>query len=217
MKNILTIICVFFLCTISNSQTDYHKESDISKYLGNWYHEGGVSMKISTSGNSIIVTDLMGGQKTNSFRASLIDGRLRYSNGNDNEYIQFSKEYENILLVGAWSYEYIKDGEDLKIRSKSLTMSDLNTINKFVGSWLGIQYKDIKRECKIFITDENKLIYKDLTNNLTSELTLTDENSLLGSVRYKGWSNDENFKLYFNETGKLTYESYETNIEYQRK
>lgn len=216
MKTILTIICVVFSLATLNAQSNYHKENNTSKYLGNWYHEGGVSMKISTNGNSIIITDLMGGQKTNSFRATLIDGRLRYGDGNDYEYIQFSKDYENMLLVGEWEYQYIKDDEDLKTRAKGLTMSDLSIINKFVGKWDNKEDGVYNRKCEILITDDNKLIYKDITNNSRCELTLSNGNKLLGSIQYEGWFNKESFSLHF-ENGILNYDSAETYIKYKKE
>ena len=161
MKKIILFTIALITSISIYAQSNYHPEYDYSKFNGKWNHEGGVAFQINFDGNYFLIKDLLGEKVQGTFKGYPDKGRIKYSIGNNEyEYISFSKDYENVLLVGQWNYEYYS-GSTYIIRKKELTLSDLNTINKYLGQWNGKSYPDISESCKIELK-ESKLIYTDL-------------------------------------------------------
>jgi len=216
MKKYLPLLFLFFIIQLAFSQDDYYKEFDYNKFVGTFYHTGGDGLKIEYRGNYFKLTDLSMGEVVATFKGYPDNGRIKYKSGNNTKYISFSKDYENVLIY-IWKKELVKVKEEKIPRKKSLTLSDINAINKFTGYWVGKNYPGSIYECKIYISNNNKLIYKDILNKASCELSLINGNKLTGKIQYKDWSYIDKFELSFNDKGILIYNSYELRIDYKKK
>jgi len=214
MKKIISSLLIIFLFQLSYSQNDFYKEFDYNNFVGTFYSTGGDGIKITYNGTSFRLTDLTMGEEGETFKGYPDNGRIKYYSGNDKEYIGFSKDYTNVIIY-SWGNEFINTQFKEKIpRKKALSLADLNTINKFTGNWKGKTYPGTIYECKIYISDNNKLIYQDVLNNLNCELTLINDEKLTGSIQYKDETYIDKFELTLNGKDKLMYNSYDMRIDF---
>jgi hypothetical protein len=225
MKNIGLVIILNLLILNVFSQKEYFVELNYENFVGEYYHEGGVGMRITYDGTVFTIYDLVDLGKSSSGKIERVhigfpyEGMIKYQVAGTNkwtdgpnkyEFMKFSLDFENKLLVGYYNHAYVKDG--LKLRTKEITRSDLEFLSYFVGVWTGTYYGDYPAKCKIFFVD-GQMFYQDILKGTTCKLWLTQGKKLFGEIYYDG--NYHNyFELYFDEHDNLIYNDYDASITY---
>ncbi|MCB0539572.1 MAG: hypothetical protein R2730_07730 [Chitinophagales bacterium] len=224
MKNILLVILVNLMALNIYAQKKYFVELNYENFVGDYYHEGGVSMRITYDGTVFTIYDILYlGDDVNEkiervFIGYPYEGMIRYQVGgkdkfidgpNKYEYMKFSLDFENELLVGYYGYSYRKAG--YKLRTKEIGRSDLEFLSYYVGIWSGTSYGGYKYKCKIYF-DDGKMYFQNLVNNRSCELQLTQGRKLYGQISYENFQ--ETFELYFDDTDNLISSSYDSTITY---
>ena len=170
-------------------------------FEGEYYHEGGVCMRIIFDGDVFYDLRLMDGVIERVYIGYPDGGRIKYatsenrSEGNNKyEYIRFSMDYENRLLVGYWGYKYGKDG--VRLRTKEITRSDLEFLSYYIGIWDGTEYPNTKAKCKIYMKDGH-LYFQDMIRNTSCELHLSVGKKLFGDLQIRNRRILKKFELHF--------------------